>query len=188
MNESTKLLKGGIFVSFNSQMLVLGEAAHEGLNTGSILVQLVVFLILLALLRKYAYGPLMNVMKEREEHIHNEIEAAEKNHQDSIKLAEEQRELIKQSRVEAHQLIETAKKQAEEQKESIIATAKREAASIKESALKDIQREKELAIVTLQEQVASLSVQIASKVIEKELKEEDQTHLIQKYLEEVGEA
>lgn len=169
---------------FNPNTLVLGT----NLALGNALVQLVVFIVLLALLRKYAWGPLMGIMKDREEHIANEIEAAERNHQDSIKLAEEQRQLIKQSRVEAQQLIETAKKQAEEQKDSVLAAAKVEANNIKENAVKDIQREKERAVASLRDEVASLSVQIATKVIEKELKEEDQTQLIRKYLEEVGDA
>lgn len=155
---------------------------------GTIIYQLVVFIILLALLRKYAFGPLMNIMKQREEHIANEIDAAEKNNQESKKLVEEQRTILKQSRVEAQELIERAKKQAEEQKEGIIAAAKAEAESIKESALKEIQREKDQAIAALQEQVASLSVQIASKVIQKELKEEEQAKLIRDYIKEVGEA
>ncbi|MCQ6547438.1 hypothetical protein NPX94_30290, partial [Bacillus wiedmannii] len=60
--------------------------------------------------------------------------------------------------------------------------------SIKASAVQQIQREKEQAIAALQEQVASLSVQIASKVNEKELKEEDQDKLIRDYIKEVGEA
>lgn len=155
---------------------------------GTIIYQLVIFLILLALLRKYAFGPLMSIMKQREEHIASEIEAAEKNNAESKKLVEEQREFLKQSRLEAQELIERAKKQGEEQKESIVAAAKAEAESIKEAAIQEIQREKEQAIALLQAQVASLSVQIASKVIQKELKEEDQAKLIRDYINEVGEA
>ncbi|WP_028400665.1 F0F1 ATP synthase subunit B [Ectobacillus panaciterrae] len=166
-------------------MLVLLGAA---IPYGTIVYQLVIFLILLALLRKYAFGPLMNIMKQREEHIASEIEAAERNNADSKKLVEEQRAFMVQSRQEAKELIERAKKQAEEQKEGIIAAAKAEAESVKESAVKEIQREKEQAIAALQAQVATLSVQIASKVIEKELKEEDQAKLIRDYINEVGEA
>lgn len=165
--------------------LLLGAAA---VPYGTVLYTLVVFLILLALLRKYAFGPLMGIMKERENHISNEIDAAEKNNAETKKLVEEQREMLKQSRVEAQELIERAKKQAEDQKESIVAAAKEEAVSIKESAVQEIQREKEQAIAALQEQVASLSVQIASKVMQKELKEEDQVQLIRDYIKEVGEA
>ncbi|CAM4068086.1 ATP F0F1 synthase subunit B [Bacillus manliponensis] len=168
------------------QTLVLGAGA--GMPFGTVLYTIFIFLILLMLLRKYAWGPLMGMMKEREEHISSEIDAAEKNHVESKKLVEEQREMLQQSRVEAKELIERAKKQAEEQREGIVAAAKQEAESIKESAVQEIQREKEQAIAMLQEQVASLSVQIASKVIEKELTEEDQVKLIREYIKEVGEA
>jgi F-type H+-transporting ATPase subunit b len=167
-------------------MFVLG--AGMGINTGDILFQLVMFLILLALLSKYAFGPLMGIMKEREQHVSSEIDSAERNHAESKQLLEEQRTLLKEARVEAQDLIERAKKQAEEQKEGIIATAKAEAVSMKEAAVAEIQSEKAQAISALQKQVASLSVLIASKVIEKELKEEDQATLVQQYIKEAGEA
>nr|WP_206703367.1 F0F1 ATP synthase subunit B [Bacillus mycoides] len=147
-----------------------------------------IFLLLLVMLRKFAWGPLMGIMKEREEHVTNEIDAAERSNAEAKKLVEEQREMLKQSRVEAQELIERAKKQAVDQKDVIVAAAKEEAESIKTSAVQEIQREKEQAIAALQEQVASLSVHIASKVIEKELKEEDQVKLIRDYIKEVGEA
>ena len=164
--------------------LILGAA----IPFGTIAYTLLVFLILLIMLRKFAWGPLMGIMKEREEHVASEIDAAEKNNVEAKKLVEEQREMLKQSRVEAQELIERAKKQAVDQKDVIVAAAKEEAESIKASAVQEIQREKEQAIAALQEQVASLSVQIASKVIEKELKEEDQVKLIREYIKEVGEA
>ncbi|WP_188389890.1 F0F1 ATP synthase subunit B [Priestia taiwanensis] len=167
-------------------MFVLG--AGVGINTGDIIFQLVTFLILLALLKKYAFGPLMGIMKEREQHISSEIESAERNHVESKQLLEEQRALLKEARVEAQELIERAKKQAEDQKEGIIAAAKAEAVSMKEAAVTEIQSEKVQAITALQKQVASLSVLIASKVIEKELKEEDQAALVQQYIKEAGEA
>ena len=164
--------------------LLLGAA----IPFGTIAYTLFIFLLLLVMLRKFAWGPLMGIMKEREEHVANEIDAAERNNAEAKKLVEEQREMLKQSRVEAQELIERAKKQAVDQKDVIVAAAKEEAESIKASAVQEIQREKEQAIAALQEQVASLSVQIASKVIEKELKEEDQVKLIRDYIKVVGEA
>jgi F-type H+-transporting ATPase subunit b len=171
-----------------TNMFVLGAAAGgDGINAGDIIFQLAAFLVLLALLRKYAFGPLMGIMKTREEHIANEIKSAEENHLEAKKLAAEQRELIKQSRVDASQLIENAKKLGEEQKDEIIRIARSEAERLKESAKQEIQQEKEQAVTALREQVASLSVLIASKVIEKELSEQDQEKLINEYIKEVGE-
>lgn len=171
-------------------LLVLGAAAgHDEplVNLGDIIFQLLVFIVLLALLRKYAFGPLMGIMKQREEHIANEIGAAEKNHQEAKKLAEEQREFLKKSRSEAAELIENARKLGEEQKEGIIQAAREEANRLKEAAKLEIVQEKEQAVTALREQVASLSVLVASKVIEKELSLEDQEKLINEYIQEVGE-
>lgn len=167
---------------------VLGEGgAAFTLNVGDIIVQLGVFIILLLLLKKYAFKPLMGIMNAREEHISNEIDAAEKNNVEARHLVEEQRELLKQARVEAQQMLENSKKQADETRESIIREARAEGQRMREAATAEIQKEKEQAVATIQKQVASLSVLIASKVIEKELKEEDQTSLINKYIKEAGE-
>ncbi|WP_110112620.1 F0F1 ATP synthase subunit B [Bacillus sp. CGMCC 1.16541] len=168
-----------------SNMFVVGAA---GLNTGDILFQLVMFLILLVLLRKFAWGPLMGIMKEREDHIANEIASAEKQNAEAKKLMEEQRQAMKESRQEVQALMESARKSAEDKKEEIMATARAEADRMKEAAKKEIEQEKEQAVAALREQVASLSVLIASKVIEKELSEQDQEKLINEYIQEVGDA
>lgn len=165
---------------------VLGASAGH-FAIGDMLYQLVVFLILLALLSKFAWKPLMGIMKKREEHVASEIEAAEASRKEALQYLEEQRELVKQSRVEASQLIENAKKQGEAQREEIITQARAEAERVKESAKQEIVQEKEKAVAELREQVASLSVLIASKVIEKELSEADQEKLINEYIQEVGE-
>ncbi|AZB40902.1 ATP synthase F0 subunit B [Bacillus sp. FJAT-42376] len=163
-----------------------GEAAEGHFNGGDILFQLVTFLILLALLRKFAWTPIMNIMKQRADHISNEITAAEQKNLEAGKLIEEQRELLKQARQEAQNLIENAKKIGEQQKEEIVVTARNEAARLKESARKEIAQERDQAVAALRDQVASLSVMIASKVIEKELNEQAQEKLISDYLKEVG--
>ena len=68
--------------------LVLGAAAHSGLNTGDIIFQLVSFIILMLLLKKLAFGTLMGIMKEREQHVASEIEVAEKNRAEAAALLE----------------------------------------------------------------------------------------------------
>lgn len=166
--------------------LVLGLSISK-FNGGDALFQLAMFVILLFLLKKYAFGPLMGIMTQREEHVASEINAAEASRLEASKYLEEQRELLKQSRVEATQLIENAKQQGETQREDIIIQARTEAERLKESAKREIVQEKEKAVVALREQVASLSVLIASKVIEKELSEADQEKLINHYIQEAGE-
>ncbi|KIN27410.1 F0F1 ATP synthase subunit B [Bacillus subtilis] len=157
-------------------------------NGGDILFQLLAMLILLTLLKKYALGPLLNIMKQREDHIAGEITSAEEKNKEAQQLIEEQRVLLKEARQESQTLIENAKKLGEKQKEEIIQAARAESERLKEAARTEIVKEKEQAVSALREQVASLSVMIASKVIEKELDEQAQEKLIQDYLKEVGES
>ncbi|MRX74143.1 F0F1 ATP synthase subunit B [Bacillus lacus] len=176
----------------NFDLLVLGAAAEGGgflaqFNGGDIVFQLLIFLILLALLKKYAFGPIMNIMKQREDLIANEISAAENSNKEASKLVNEQRELLKQARQESQAMVENAKKVGEQQKQEIVEAARVEAERFKESARKEIAQERDQAVAALQQQVASLSVLIASKVIEKELNEQEQEKLISDYIKEVGE-
>lgn len=165
--------------------LVLGASA--GWAWGDSLYQLAAFLILLILIKKFAWGPLVKMMKDREQHVANEIDSAEKARIEANALLEQHKQMVKEARQETQQLIETAKKQGETQREEIIQLARSEAEKLKESAKLEIQREREKAVEELREQVASLSVFIASKVIEKELSEKDQEALIQEYIEKAGE-
>lgn len=168
--------------------LVLGAAeTATHFNGGDMIFQLVMFLILLALLKKFAWGPLMGIMKTREEHIAGEINAAESSRLEAKKLVEEQRTMLKEARVEAQGLIEGARKQGDVQRDEIIVLARSEAERIKEAAKLEIEQQKEKAVAAIREQVASLSVLVASKVIERELNAKDQDKLINQYIQEAGE-
>ncbi|MDQ0269257.1 F0F1 ATP synthase subunit B [Cytobacillus purgationiresistens] len=164
---------------------VLG--ASNGFNGGDILFQLAMFIILLTLIKKFAWGPLMGIMTQREEHIANEITAAEDSRVEAKKLLEEQKALLKDARTEAQAMIESAKKQGEIQRDEIIAASRAESDRMKESAKLEIEQQKEQAVTAIREQVASLSVLVASKVIEKELSSADQEKLINEYIQEAGE-
>lgn len=169
-------------------MLLEGLVLNAGgFTIGDSIYQLFAFLILMLLLAKFAWKPLMKMMKERESYVANEIDAAEKSRREANKQLEEQRELLKEARQEAQSLIENARKLGDDQREEIIRNAKQEADRLKESAKREIVQEKEQAIVALREQVASLSVMIASKVIEKNLSAAEQEELINQYIKEAGE-
>lgn len=166
--------------------LVLG-AAEPHVYFGNIFFQLIMFLILLFLLKKFAWGPLMGIMKQREDHIANEINSAENSRLEANKLLDEQRSLLKEARQEAQNLLESARKQGDIQRDEIVAAARVESERIKEAAKVEIEQQKEKAVAAIREQVASLSVLIASKVIEKELSAQDQDQLINDYIKEAGE-
>ncbi len=165
----------------------LSLGAVGGFRFGDMAVALIFFLLLLYLLKKFAWGPLMSVMQEREEYVANEIEEAEKSRKEAAIAAKEAAAQLLQTRQEAQKIIDDAKDAGVKLEQDIIESARLEAERLKVAAQADIQNEKEKAIQALQDQVASLSVLIASKVIEKELNTADQDHLINEYIKEVGE-
>lgn len=150
------------------------------------LFSLFTFIILLLLLRRFAWGPIVEQMKKRENHISNEIETAENHRQEAEKYLEEQRVEMEKAREEAQSIIETSRKTAQEQSKEIIRESHEEANRMKDNALADITREREQAVEALRAQVGQLSVLIATKIIEKELDEEEQEKLIQEYVQESG--
>lgn len=159
-----------------------------GLYIGDMLIVLFSFLILVFLVRKFAWGPVMDMMKEREEHVANEISAAEENRVSADKLFAESETRLEEIKQEARSMIDDAKQLGKQQEEQILQAAKAEAVNLKEAAQKDIQMEKERALEAVQDQVASLSVLIATKVIEKELNEADQEDLIEEFVSQLGES
>ena len=167
--------------------LVLGAGA-TGLNTGDILATVIIFAVLMLLLKKFAWGPLMGVMQEREEAVAENIVSAEKANKEAQALLEEQKAVLKEARTEAQAILEGAKKQAEATREEIVLAGRTEAERLKVSAQRDIEAEKEKAIAAVREEVVSLSVLAASKVLGKEISEADNSALIKETIAKAGEA
>ncbi|MGJ9384726.1 F0F1 ATP synthase subunit B [Salipaludibacillus sp. CF4.18] len=148
--------------------------------------QLAAFSVLLLVLKKFAFGPIMDMMAKREKHVADQISSAEKNREEAEKYLREQREAIQEARNEANVIVDNAKKMSNQQASEILDKARKESERLKETALVEINTEKERAVAALREQVATLSVLVASKVIEKELDDQEQERLIQETLREVG--
>ena len=145
------------------------------------------FILLMVLVVKFAWGPVMDMMQKREDHIAEQIEVAETNRIEAEKASKEAAERLQQTRQEAQKILDDAKSAGQQQEESIIAAAREEAERIRQAAQEEIRNEKEKALQALQDQVASLSVLIARKMIEKEISAQDQDKLIAEYIEKVGE-
>ncbi|TAA72918.1 F0F1 ATP synthase subunit B [Planococcus salinarum] len=166
--------------------LALG-ATGEFLNIGDILVTLSTFLVLMFLLKKFAWGPLMGVMQQREDLIASEIETAENSRLESKKMLDEQRSLLKDARTQAQEIVENAKKQGEVSREEIITTARAESGRMKEAAVLEIANERDKAISAVRQEVVALSLLAATKVLEKEISEEDNRQLINETIAKAGE-
>lgn len=155
-------------------------------EAGTMIAQLFAFLVLFFLLSKFAFKPLVKVIQERQDFIEKQIRTAEDQRAEAEKLQAEHRQEMVKAREEALEIVERARKQSEKQASDILAAAKTETDRMKESAKQEIVKEKELALAELRDQIGSLSVLIASKIIEKDMNEAEHNALIDKYLKEVG--
>ncbi|WP_240511925.1 F0F1 ATP synthase subunit B [Paludifilum halophilum] len=156
-------------------------------HLGTMLFQVVVVIILIFLIARYAMRPMLNVMKERQDHIDQQITTAEENRAEAEKRAAEQREALTEARREAKQIIERAKAQKEREAEEIISKAQEQADRMIQDATSEIETEKEKALSELRDEVGRLTVMLASKVMEKELDSKEQSRLVDSYLKQVGE-
>ena len=149
--------------------------------------QILIFVLLVWLLNKFAWKPILNAVNEREEGIRKALEEADKARQEMAELNASNEKILKEARAEREKML----KDAREIKEALISEAKDEAKmqadKIITQAKTTIENEKQAAIVELKKQVAELSVGIAEKVIKEELSNKDkQIKLIDKMLDEAA--
>lgn len=135
--------------------------------------QSVIFLVLLFLLRKYAWKPILNSVNEREQKISDSLELAEKTKAEMKALQSENENLLKEARAERDSIVKDAKETATRMIEESKSAAKVEAEKIMVATRQAIEHEKAAAIAELKTQVASFSLEIAEKVVRGELASDD---------------
>lgn len=153
----------------------------------TLVAQVLSFLLLVYILRRFAWNPLMTMMEERQNQIEANIAQAEKERHQAEQIKREYQEEMRKARHEAQDVIAKATKLSEVRAAEILSGAHEEAEKIKKSALVDIERERDRAIAQVQAQVADLSVAVAEKIIRKNLDVKGQEDLIEQFIQEVGE-
>jgi len=148
--------------------------------------QTIIFILLIFLLKKFAWKPILDAVNEREEGIKNALLSAEKAKEEMASLQSDNEQTLKKARSERDSLL----KEAREIKQQIIDEAKNEAKSeakkIISQAQETIQNEKNAAIVDLKNQVAGLSIDIAEKVLKEKLSDDKtQMKLVKDLVKEV---
>ena len=146
------------------------------------------FLLLIFLVKKYAWGNITSILDARAEKITDDIDGAESARQKAEELASKREEELAGSRKEAASIVENAKETAEKNKSQILSEATQEAVRLKEKAQQEIAHNKEEALNSIKGDVADLTVNLASKLLSQELDAEGQRQLIDRYLDELGEA
>lgn len=147
------------------------EKLINDFSVGLFFWQTVLFIALLLLLRKYAWKPILNAVNEREESINDSLKAAERARAEMKTLQSDNERILNEARVERERIV----KEANDVKNKIVGEAtekaKAEADKIMDNAKASIEAEKLKAMSQIKEQVAELSVEIAEKLLRKELAE-----------------
>ena len=143
------------------------------------------FLVLVALLAKFAWRPLLQALETRQESIRKSLDDAQKAKQELERLHVESAEIIRQSRVEADAIVTRSRGHAERLREEMKQKARAEADAIVKNAERQIQLETSRAVQQIRREAVDLSVMIASKLIQRNLTKEDNERLIEEALKQV---
>jgi F-type H+-transporting ATPase subunit b len=147
---------------------------------------LVAFVVLLALLAKFAFKPIAEALDRRGESIKKSIEDAERQRSEAKKLMEDYQRQLGEARAEANRIIEEARGLGENVRKEVVEKANAEASALFQRSQEELQRQKEKGVQELKDTVASLSVQIASKIIEKEVNEATHRQLVENLIKDLS--
>jgi len=143
------------------------------------------FVILLILLRRFAWKPLLGAIEDRERTIRTDLERAEEGRKDAEKLVVEHKALVAEARRDHAEAVAAGQRDAERVKEEILAEGRRQREQLLKQAEGQIQAEMRQARKELRGIAADLSIQVAEKLLARNLDEPTQRKLVDEYLAEL---
>ena len=144
------------------------------------------FLILVALLARFAWRPLLEALERRQATIAQALDDAQRARQELERLHRESAQIMVQARAEAESMLARSRSDAEALREELKQKARAEAAGIVKNAERQIQLETARAVQQIRHEAVDLSVAIASKILRRQVTREDNEALIQEALKQVG--
>jgi F-type H+-transporting ATPase subunit b len=157
-----------------------------GINVQWFLSQLVNFVILLIILQRVLYKPMLKMLSQRRERVRESMEYAERVQKEAQRAQEDYAKKIDESRREGQAIIAQATQQAERTREEILAKAQEESRQIKAKAAEDVEYERKQVVAELRGQVAELAVLAAGRVLGKALDEKTHRDVVMDFLDETG--
>ena len=155
------------------------------LTPGLYIWTIITFLLLLYVLAKFAWKPLLKMLEDRENLIKSSLKDAEKAKLELESLSQESEAITAKARSEAQSILAESKSAADKVKEDTIAKAKEQAIKIRDDAKKQIEVEKDKAISDIKQEVVNLTLSVAEKLINKNLNDADNKSLIEESLKKV---
>ncbi len=170
------------------------EAAHAGpaspfeVNPGLTIWTLAVFVVLMLVLKRFAFPAILKTTEDRERTIARQLEEAEKANTEARSLLEENRKLLAQARTQAQTLVADAKSAAEKERSAAIEKTRLEQDELLARARRDIAAERDKALTELRREAVDLSLAAASKLIGQRLDSGADRALVESYLSSLEKA
>ena len=158
------------------------------LDGWTFLAQICNLMIQLIIFKKFLLKPIKQVIADRKAKADSEIADAQKLRTEAEAMKAEYEQNLQNARTEANQIVATAQKTATARSEEIVGEARAQAAALKQKAEADIAQERKKAVNEVKDEIGGIAMEIASKVVEREISEKDHKDLIDEFIKNVGEA
>ena len=191
MAEHQELINA--MLSITNVLLTAGEETprYQELVTlvpWNFIAQILNLFLQMFLIKKSLFKPIREVLEKRKAKADAEISDAVKAKEEALAMKAEYEQNMLEARDKANAILADATKTASAKSDEILKEASANAVAIKAKAEKDIEQEKRKAVNELKEEIGGMAMEIAGKVIEREINEEDHNKLINEFIEKVGEA
>ena len=158
------------------------------LDGWTFLAQICNLMIQLVIFKKLLLNPVKKVIAERKAKADSQMADAEKLRTEAEAMKAEYEQNLQNARTEANQIVAAAQKTAAARSEELLGEARAQAAALKQKAEADIAQERKKAVNEVKDEIGGMAMEIASKVVEREIKEADHQDLIDEFIKTVGEA
>ncbi len=162
-----------------------GGGSIIDVNPGVIFWTVVTFVILMIVLKKLAWKPILTALDQRESSIRESLEKAEKAKEEAEKILLENKERLAKADEESKKLVNKSREYAEGLKEQLLKESKEQAQKIINDATQEIERQRESAFEELKSQVAEIAVEAAEKILKENLNKETQKKIADNYINEI---
>lgn len=163
-------------------LLLEGQGRLTDINWTLSFFTIVLFVLFVGVLSKFAWGPLLKAIDEREKSIREALEGSQKANADAQALLAQHKDLVRQIGAEREEIIKKAAKDAEEFRADLMSRARAESEELVRRAKDQIARETAVALATLREEVADLAVLGASKIVASSMTPDAQKKLVSEFV------
>ncbi|MBQ1310982.1 MAG: F0F1 ATP synthase subunit B [Blautia sp.] len=158
-----------------------------GIVPWTFIAQILNLFLQIYLIKRFLFKPVNEMLEKRKAKADAQIQDAEKAKTEALAMKTEYEQSMQEARSKANEILATAQKTAATQSEEILKDARAEAVALKAKAEADIAQEKRKAVNVLKDEIGDMAMEIAGKVIERELSEKDHEKLIDEFITNVGE-